>query len=470
MRASRLALRGLAPLMASALVLTLLALPASAEDAAIGATIEIDQSALTATLYNAQNDLRVSLAGTVRINTDGRHMVNLALTVEGTSWARDISPSSISRASDTDVRFTAWVDVPRQAAEGSYPLRVRATDGEPFPIDTHAAFTVSVFRGPLAIEAALASPLPHPGEAATWVLTLRNLATFDLDFDAAFQTPSGWGVRTAPPPVQVIAPGSRENVSLELRVPSTAPSGDYEWSVTVTSASHPEISATLSAPFEVIRPPPPPGSASPDFLAAYWLPITLGLAGFGLVAYFSLTEVGYLALSFALLVPLFTRLKRDRVLDNFTRGQIYGYIQANPGAHYSAIQEVLDIENGVLAYHLRVLLRENYLVARSEGIFKRFYPRDYKIPRGRTLLTRLQVDILEAAERTPGVSQREVARALGESKQVISYNVGVLRDALLLSTERRGRDVCLRASAPSPGGPAEPAPGTDAALLDPSSL
>lgn len=460
---------GLTAALGAIFVLAGLATPAFAEDAAIGATVRIDQSALTATLYNAQSDLRVSLGGTIHIDTDSRHMVNLALSIEGTAWAHDISPPSISRASDADVRFTAWVDVPRQAAEGSYSLLVRARDGEPFPVDAHASFTVSVFRGPLALEAELVPPLPHPGERATWILTLTNLASFDLDFDAAFSTPALWSVRTAPPPVQVVPAGLTSEVRLELTTPTTAPAGDYEWSVLVTSASHPEISAALSAPFEVIRPAPLPGAPAPDFLALYWLPITFGLGGLGLVLFFSLTEVGYLALSFTLLVPLFTRLRRDKVLDNFTRGQIYGYIQANPGAHYSAIQEVLDIENGVLAYHLRVLLRENYLVARSEGIFKRFYPRDYKIPKGRTLLTRLQVDILEAAERTPGVSQREIARTLGESKQVISYNVGVLRDARLVSTERRGRDVSLRATGSASGADSPPPAGSDGALLDPSS-
>lgn len=470
MRASYAAPRRFALPLAVGLLLLSLTACASAADATVGATVAIDQSALTATLYNAQSDLRVSLAGTVHIDTDSRHMVNLALSVEGTSWAHDITPATISRASDGDVRFTAWLDVPRQSAEGSYALQVRALDGEPFPIDAHASFTVSVFRGPLALEADLVSPAPHAGERATWTLTLTNLASFSLDFDGAFATPSGWASRVVAPPIQVVEPGLKAQYRLELTAPGSAPAGDYEWSAVVTSPSHPEISATLSAPFEVIRPAPVPGSPSPDLLALYWLPITLGLAGVGLVLYFSLTEVGYLALSFSLLVPLFTRLRRDKVLDNFTRGQIYGYIQANPGAHYSAIQQVLDIENGVLAYHLRVLLRENYLVARSEGIFKRFYPRDYKIPKGRTLLTRLQVDILEAAEQSPGISQREVARQLVESKQVISYNVAVLRDAGLLATERRGRDVTLQAPETAPTSISPPPVGTDPGVSDPSSL
>lgn len=437
--------RPLLLLAAACLLLSALAPPAAAEEAAIGATITIEQTALSATLYNAPGDVRVALSGTVHIASDRGHWVRLELSIGGTGWARSLSPASVQRQTDAEVPFTGWVEVPRSAPEGTYSLHVQGHDGDSlFPIDTQAAFTISVFRGPLALAARLDTPLPGQGETAAWTLTLRNLASFDLDFEAAFAGPSGFQIRAEYPPVQIIAPAGEETVLLSLTAPVSAAPGDYEWSVSVTSNSHPEVSATLAAPFAVTRPlPPAPGGAS-DLFAQYWLPITLGLAAAGAVVFFSFTEVGYLALAFSLLMPLFTRIRRDKVLDNFTRGQIFGYIQANPGAHYSAIAQVLSIENGVLAYHLRVLLRENYLVARNEGIFKRFYPRDYRIPTRRTLLTRLQVDILEHIEKSPGLSQRDLAGALGESKQVISYNVGVLRDAGLLEAERRGRDVILR--------------------------
>jgi predicted transcriptional regulator len=439
-------------------------LAASAEDpAAIGASVELRQSALTASLYGAGGDVRVALSATVHIASERGHWVNLALTIVGTPWPFEVTPSSARAQANADVPVTAWVDVPRGAAEGVYDLALRAVDGDSiFPIDTQAPFTVSVFRGPLALFARAEDPAPAPGGAASWTLTLWNLGSFPIDYDERFTVPEGFASTAVNPPVQLLDPGERADVTFTLRPPTTAPSGDYAWSARVTSSAHPEVDTSITVPFEVARVVPPPPSAAPDFLRQYWVPITLGVALAGVVAYLSLTEVGYLALAFSLIVPLFSRIRKERVLDNFTRGQIYGYIQANPGAHYSAIQQVLEIENGVLAYHLRVLLREEFLVARSEGVFKRFYPRDYKVPKGRTLLTRLQLDILEAVEKAPGISQREVARALGESKQVISYNVGVLRGGGLLTAERRGRDVLLRApggGAAPPSGPSDGAPG-----------
>jgi len=449
--------RGLATGMVVALAALMIATAAgpnatAEEQGAIGATISLDQSALTATLYGAQGDVRVVLTGTVHIASDRGHTVNLGLSIEGAAWQSDISPASIRAQTDADFPFTAWVEVPRSASEGTYALLVRARDGNSlFPIDTQAAFTVSVFAGRLALFAKLDTPAPFPGETATWTLTLRNLGGTELDFVADFAVPAGFAVRATFPPVQTVAPGQDATVEFAITPPPTATAGRFEWSVTVTSNTDSSVSATLTAPFDVQRIAPAPPGTNPDFVALYWLPITAGLVAVGFVAYISLTEVGYLALAFSVLVPLFTRIRREKVLDNFTRGQIFGYIQANPGAHYSAIHHVLDVENGVLAYHLRVLLREDYIVARNEGVFKRFYPRDYKIPKRRTLLTRLQVDILEAVEKAPGTSQRDIAAALGESKQVVSYNVGVLRDAGLLTAERRGRDVTLR---PSPQGTA----------------
>jgi predicted transcriptional regulator len=404
-------------------------------------------------MYHVSADVRVPFTGTVHITTDRGHRVALTLSVIGGTWASDISPSPFPPTqTTTDIRVTGWVEVPRQAAEGVYSLALRAKDNDSiFPIDTQAPFTVSVFRGPLAIFPAFEGQTLLPGGSARWNLTLRNLGTFDFDFDEALTVPSGFSFTVVNPGIQILNAGEEAYVLVTIHAAATVIAGDYAWSVAVASSSNPEVSTSTSIPYSVatIAPPLPPGT--PDFLSQYWVPISVGMFAVGIVAYISLTEVGYLALSFSVLVPLFTRIRHEKVLDNFTRGQIFGYIQANPGAHYSAIQQVLDIENGVLAYHLRVLLREEFIVARNEGVFKRFYPRDYKIPKGRTLLTRLQVDILEAVEKSPGISQRDVAHALGESKQVISYNVGVLREAGILSAERRGREVLLRAAGPLAG-------------------
>lgn len=435
------------------MLLALLALPLEAPAASsssscttpeICAWVSLDQTVVTASLFDAASEVRVNFGGVVRIASERGHFVNLDLSVTGTSWTASVSPATITRQTDDTVPFTGYVVVPRSAAEGEYALTVRALDDDSvFPIDAKAALSLSVYRGPLALEVSLQSAPPRPGEAASWQMRLINLASYDIDFEPVFAAPEGFSLRSQLPATQIVRAHSDALATVAVTVPSTRPAGDYSWSVRVVSATYPDVSASLTVPFEVqavvLRPP----SGETDLLITYWFPISLGFFAVGIVLFVGFTEIGYLAAAFSLFVPLFTRLARDKILDNFTRGQIFGFIQANPGAHYSEVQRVIDVENGVLAYHLRVLLRENYLVARNEGIYKRFYPHDYKIPKRRTHLTRLQADILEQVQRAPGISQHDLASLLDESKQVVSYNIAVLREADMIRAERHGRDVLL---------------------------
>ena len=116
--------------------------------------------------------------------------------------------------------------------------------------------------------------------------------------------------------------------------------------------------------------------------------------GIGIAAFLGATEVGYFSL-ISLFLPLYVRLKKKDVLSHFTRGQIFGYIQANPGTHYNAIIQDLRLHNGVGAYHLSVLEREGFIRSLRDGIYKRFYPSTMRIPEKRLHLSRIQRDIFE---------------------------------------------------------------------------
>ena len=76
-------------------------------------------------------------------------------------------------------------------------------------------------------------------------------------------------------------------------------------------------------------------------------------------------------------------------------------------------------------------------------VSSRFYPRDMRVPRKRVHFTRLQLDIVERLSMDPGSTQASLARMLGESKQVINYNVGVLVAAGVLRVEREGSKTLL---------------------------
>jgi DNA-binding MarR family transcriptional regulator len=157
------------------------------------------------------------------------------------------------------------------------------------------------------------------------------------------------------------------------------------------------------------------------------------------LAFAGSTEVGRYRL-FPLISPLYTRLKRKEVLDQFTRGRIFEYIRGHPGDHYNSIKLELDLNNGVLAHHLRTLEREDYVKSMRDGIYKRFYPVDAKIPRINGFsLDSIQGRMMEVIANHPGLTQKEVSVALDASQQVVSYHVKLLMDSGQLRTEKHGK-------------------------------
>jgi DNA-binding MarR family transcriptional regulator len=167
---------------------------------------------------------------------------------------------------------------------------------------------------------------------------------------------------------------------------------------------------------------------------------SFGLLGFGLLAF---TESGKykLLMMFTLLFPLYTRIQKEDVLDQFVRGQIYGFIKTNPGAHYNQILRKVGVKNGTLSYHLGVLEKTELIQSRREGLkYRAFYPTGMNFPKAeRFRLTDLQIKIIGSIRGQPGLTQKEIARLLGQKPQTINYNIKVLDQAGLISVVKVGR-------------------------------
>ena len=140
-------------------------------------------------------------------------------------------------------------------------------------------------------------------------------------------------------------------------------------------------------------------------------------------------------------LPLYTKLRKEHILDDFTRGRILGYISANPGEHFNAIKRALDLPNGTFAHHLSVLEREGFVKSRTEGMYRRYYPMDMKVPSQGSGLKHTQTLIIEVVRETPGISQKEVAAVLGLSNSTVGYHVEDLIAKGIIRKERRGMGV-----------------------------
>jgi len=168
--------------------------------------------------------------------------------------------------------------------------------------------------------------------------------------------------------------------------------------------------------------------------------VSFGLLAFGLLAF---TESGRYKFLFliTLLLPMFSRIQKEDVLDQFVRGQIYGFIKTNPGVHYNQILRKVGVKNGTLSYHLGILEKTELIQSRREGLkYRVFYPTGMNFPKSeRFRLTDLQIQIIGSIRNTPGLTQKEIARLLSRKPQTINYNIKVLDEANLISVVKAGR-------------------------------
>ncbi|UCE74550.1 MAG: winged helix-turn-helix transcriptional regulator [Methanomassiliicoccales archaeon] len=174
----------------------------------------------------------------------------------------------------------------------------------------------------------------------------------------------------------------------------------------------------------------------------WWSPTVAAAAAgtLGIIGVISSTEIGkYKFLS--IILPLYTKLNKEEILDHYTRGKIHGYILANPGDNYNSIRKALDISNGSFAYHLRVLEREGMIKSKRDGLYKRFYPSGMKIPADNGQLKEIQRLIIKKIKETPGMSQKDIADFLGVASSTIHYHVQGLIEADMIESKRMGRKV-----------------------------
>jgi DNA-binding MarR family transcriptional regulator len=138
---------------------------------------------------------------------------------------------------------------------------------------------------------------------------------------------------------------------------------------------------------------------------------------------------------------LFSRLRRERLLDHPVRERIYEAIRANAGIYYRELLRTLGVSNGTLAFHLHHLERAGYVRARRVRGRKHLYPTGFRPEPRDALVTPSQRRILAYLQIEPGASQREIMRAVGLKRSTVSYQIGVLRSLGLVETRRVGSET-----------------------------
>ena len=165
-----------------------------------------------------------------------------------------------------------------------------------------------------------------------------------------------------------------------------------------------------------------------------------GMVGMlGAVYYFSKSE-NLRYHGFKLLLPLYTRLQRDRLADHPTRQNLIHYIYGHPGANLTQLRERFGLHNGVLSHHISILEGNQVIQSLRNGRQRLFYPAGFSRLAQELLVTsEVQQRILEEIEASPGITQSMVATRLGMSRQKVNYHVTALERKSALRVEKSGR-------------------------------
>jgi len=308
------------------------------------------------------------------------------------------------------------------------------------PVTLYESFVPAVARPSLELEVG-PSPLEvRAGERITLSVDYVNQgSTTAREVDIEVTLPAGLSLEGGDPPTSSsgsqhtwrrseIASGERGRVTVLLRTEG-AFEAEVRFGLTYTSPNG-EFLARLAATAIVAAHPAPP-LLTPTMVAIAFAGSSAALLG--VVA----TERGKTAFLFLLFLPLYTRLRHDKVLEHETRGMIRGYIVANPGDHYNSIKEALELPNGTLAYHIQVLQKEMIVRSVKDGKFRRFYPAEMRIPEGGEP-TKIQRVILDLIRTNPGITPRDAAGLLGLTSSTVSYHLEKLEEHGRIEYRREG--------------------------------
>ncbi len=416
--------------------------------------IEFDQSPDEKVDFTVNEQVTMYINGNITITTYTPTPKTYYIGIYPDDWVVSFTPEEIYVIYQTTEPFEGEIKVPSDSEQKDYTIGIWVSSEKrdfgneleftSSSVEGKATFDVFIIQNRVKIEAITHDVPAEPNSTVAHRFRITNIGTtadtFDNDvlndeslinrgwiFDA-----SAWSLD--------LEPDQSELVQVDVYIPSEVEGGIYNLQIEASSTQT-RSSNSISSNTHVTIPESP--LPAPWWLSFWFLSLVGFVAvGAGLAAFFGATEIGYYSI-LSLILPLYVRIKKKDVLNHFTRGQIYGYIQANPGAHYNAILQDLSMHNGVTAYHLHVLEREGYIKSFRDGMYKRFYPKDMKIPEKKLHLSHIQKSLLHELHRYPGISQKDLAKLLDESKQVVNYHIKILEEVGLIRCERGSRTTAL---------------------------
>lgn len=193
---------------------------------------------------------------------------------------------------------------------------------------------------------------------------------------------------------------------------------------------------------EIPREKPPlendPPSIMPLILPSVIVTVTLMILG-GSLALLRIEPARYKWT--LLLIPLYSKLKKSKI-EKGVRYELLGYIKAKPGANYTELKRNLDLNDGSLVHHLRVLEREEKIYSKKMGKYKLFYASTYRRkPVIEDYISPFHQRILQIISENPGIVPKRLSGMLDRSQTDISYHLSELSRSGYLDKIKKGRNI-----------------------------
>ncbi|MEC7097446.1 MAG: ArsR family transcriptional regulator, partial [Candidatus Thermoplasmatota archaeon] len=137
----------------------------------------------------------------------------------------------------------------------------------------------------------------------------------------------------------------------------------------------------------------------------------------------------------------------------FQRGRLIGYLTANPGCHFRALMAALNMSNGQITHHLRLLENQELIWRINDGRFVRYYPLNNSLypgmnpddlpvpplsPDPRSLQGKILTILDDEHQLGEFPTQAELAKKLEKSQQLISHHLRTLQKYGLVEKRKMG--------------------------------
>jgi hypothetical protein len=154
-----------------------------------------------------------------------------------------------------------------------------------------------------------------------------------------------------------------------------------------------------------------------------------------------------------LLIPLFTRLRRDGLLDNAVRARLYERVRVEPGIHLAELVDYAAIGEGATRHHLDQLVKHRLLVRLEEEKFVRYFAAGEvppEVARREAILHAGSLrEVYDLYCREPRLTLREAGARLGLSAPSVHRAKKRLENAGLLPAAAEA-EVIAAAQGPRP--------------------